>query len=143
MAYVSLPKYKSSGRIKEFAFVEFEHKSGVERCINAFQQFDGVIDSSYNPEKMKSVVTYEKEQEELESNGKTESLEKNETELNSETANEPDQESATDYETDVESLASQPPPTKRLKIGSNDSPSCNWNSSSDNLSFDANIPVEK
>lgn len=66
VTYVSLPKYRTSGRIKEFAFVEFEQKSSVERCISAFQQFDGVIDDRSDPEKLKSVETYVKEQDEYE-----------------------------------------------------------------------------
>lgn len=66
VAYVSLPKYRSSGRIKEFAFVEFEDKSSVEKCINAFRQFDGVIGDTQNAENLASVVSYVKEQEDLE-----------------------------------------------------------------------------
>ncbi|XP_031617048.1 la-related protein 7 [Contarinia nasturtii] len=73
VAYVSLPKYKKSGRIKEFAFVEFEEKSSVEKCIQAFQQFDGVIGGVEDAKNLASVSSYIKEQEELE---KTEQPEK-------------------------------------------------------------------
>lgn len=67
VAYVSLPKYRTSGRIKEFAFVEFEDKSSVEKCLSAFRQFDGIIgQDTHDPENLKSVVAYVKEQEELE-----------------------------------------------------------------------------
>lgn len=68
VAYVSLPKYRTSGRIKEFAFVEFEDKSSVEKCINAFRQFDGVIADAQDAENLTSVVSYVKEQEDLENN---------------------------------------------------------------------------
>lgn len=63
---MSLPKYRTSGRIKEFAFVEFADKGGVENCINAFRQFDGVICDTQDAEHLKSVEAYVKEQEELE-----------------------------------------------------------------------------
>lgn len=66
VAYVSLPKYRTSGRIKEFAFIEFEEKSSVEKCIAAFRQFDGVIGDTQDAEALTSVVSYVKEQEEIE-----------------------------------------------------------------------------
>lgn len=80
VAYVSLPKYRTSGRIKEFGFVEFEEKSSVAKCINAFRQFDAVIGDSQEPENLKSVVAYMKEQDELEKEG--EGGEKLKTETN-------------------------------------------------------------
>lgn len=61
-----MPKYRTSGRIKEFAFVEFEDKSSVEKCIDAFRQFNAVIGDTQDPENLKSVVAYVKEQEDLE-----------------------------------------------------------------------------
>lgn len=75
VAYVSLPKYRTNGRIKEFGFVEFEEKSSVAKCINAFRQFDGVIGDSHEPENLKSVVAYMKEQEELEKEEEEEEVE--------------------------------------------------------------------
>ena len=37
VAYVSLPKYKTTGDIKGFAFVEFESKEGAEAaCAVSF-----------------------------------------------------------------------------------------------------------
>lgn len=129
-----MPKYRSSGRIKEFAFVEFEEKCSVERCINAFRQFDGVIGEHFDAENLKSIGAYVKEQEEIE--GKEQSAENNIAELNEDkteetkteavTENEDskltetdqdcaiDAESATDV-SDVESLSSHPPPAKRAK----------------------------
>lgn len=77
VAYVSLPKFRTSGRIKEFGFVEFEDKSSVVKCLNAFRQFDGVIGDS--PENLRSVVAYMKEQDELE---KEEENQKSQTETN-------------------------------------------------------------
>lgn len=66
VAYVSLPKFRMSGRIKEFAFVEFDEKSSVERCIDAFRLFNGVIGDAQDAENLASVVSYVKEQEEIE-----------------------------------------------------------------------------
>lgn len=61
--YVSLPKYRS-GRIKEFAFVEFDDKESVERCVNAYRQGNSVIGQNFEAEKLKSIESYIKEQEE-------------------------------------------------------------------------------
>lgn len=70
VSYVSLPKYRTSGRIKEFAFVEFEDKSSVEKCLSAFRLFDGIIgQDTHDPENLKSVVAYVKEQEDIEKEG--------------------------------------------------------------------------
>lgn len=67
VAYVSLPKYRRSGKIKEFAFVEFEDVSSVDRCLTAFKDFDGIIDGNNSqPEQLLSVKAYVKEQEEIE-----------------------------------------------------------------------------
>lgn len=46
--------------------MEYEEKSSVEKCINAFRQFNGVIGDSQDPENLKSVIAYVKEQEDLE-----------------------------------------------------------------------------
>lgn len=136
MVYVSLPKFRTSGRIKEFAFVEFADKNSVEQCINAFHQFDGVIGDVSDPEKLKSVSAYVKEQEEIEEKTKSENEEDEEednmkveikaeaeTEADTEVNNKVDDSNAdpdSATESDVESISSIP--TKRFKIGV-DSPS--------------------
>lgn len=63
IAYVSLPRYKKSNKIKEFGFIEFEQKSSVQRAISAFQEFRGVITNENTPEKLFSIVTFNQEQE--------------------------------------------------------------------------------
>lgn len=68
---MSLPKYRRTGRIKEFAFVEFEDKESIDRCLNAFRQFNGVIADTYDADKLKSVQSYIKEQEEVEEVGES------------------------------------------------------------------------
>lgn len=128
VAYVSLPKFKSSGRIKEFAFIEFAEKNSVEQCMDAFRQFDGVIADHNDPGRLKSVTSYIKEQEELEKNAsnenenedakiKSEDSDKEvgiSTDTKDEKDNKNDLDSAT--ESDIESVLSQPPQTKRLKL---------------------------
>lgn len=128
VVYVSLPKYRTSGRIKEFAFVEFADKNSVEQCINAFRLFDGVISDTNDPEKLKSVSAYVKEQEELEKetpNGETapnddeKPIKTKATDTKVEDVSaEPDSAA----ESDVESISSQPLLTKRSKLDV-DSPS--------------------
>lgn len=150
IAYVSLPKYRLSGKIKEFAFIEFEQKSSVERCISAFRQFDGVINSNYEANKIQSVTTYLKEQDELDQqkDASTSQLDEKmddgekplvssevpatESDVNA------DLECATDM-SDVDSLpstASHPPPAKRAKLMSEAEESTGENESATERSND-------
>lgn len=108
VVYVSLPKYRTSGRIKEFGFVEFEEKSSVAKCISAFRQFDGVIGDAHEPENLKSVVAYMKEQDELEKGGESQ---KSQTEKNKD---------ATEEETTVEPSVEIPKTTEDGVNNSND-----------------------
>lgn len=64
---MSLPKYRRSGQIKEFAFVEFEDRQSVDRCLTAFKEFDGIIDvENCQLDQLGSIKAYVKEQDELE-----------------------------------------------------------------------------
>lgn len=65
VAYVSLPKYRASQRIKEFAFVEFEQISSVIKTINAFKKFSGLLNMENDPENLASIIAYLKEQQQL------------------------------------------------------------------------------
>lgn len=133
IAYVSLPKYRLSGKIKEFAFIEFEQKSSVERCISAFRQFDGVINSNYEANKIQSVTTYLKEQDELDQlkdgdglttqhADKMDDGEKPVSLSNEMPAMELDAQADLECTTDISdvdslpSITSQPPPAKRAKL---------------------------
>lgn len=62
VAYVSLPKFRSSPQIKEFAFVEFENRASVVKAINTFKEFSGLLNMDSDPEKLFSVTSYLKEQ---------------------------------------------------------------------------------
>lgn len=64
VAYVSLPKFRTSQQIKEFAFVEFENRSSVLKAINAFKDFGGILNMESDPERLISVTSYLKEQQE-------------------------------------------------------------------------------
>lgn len=63
VVYVSLPKYRSSQQIKEFAFVEFEQRASVARAIKAFGEFGGVLSMESDPQRLCSVTSYLKEQQ--------------------------------------------------------------------------------
>lgn len=66
VAYVSLPKYRASQRIKEFAFIEFKNISSVIKTINAFKKFGGLLNATENdPENLASIIAYLKEQQNL------------------------------------------------------------------------------
>lgn len=63
VAYISLPKYSKSRRIKEFGFVEFEKEESVYKAIKAFQEFNGVLSmQDKDPAELTSVTSYIKEQ---------------------------------------------------------------------------------
>lgn len=62
VAYVSLPKYRTSQRIKEFAFVEFEQRSSVLRAMTAFAEFGGALNATADPEKLGSILAFLREQ---------------------------------------------------------------------------------
>lgn len=64
VAYVSLPKFRTSQQIKEFAFVEFESRSSVLKAVNAFKDFGGILNMESDPERLISVTSYLKEQQE-------------------------------------------------------------------------------
>ncbi|XP_055543932.1 la-related protein 7 [Wyeomyia smithii] len=67
VAYVSLPKFKYSKKIKEFGFVEFEEESSVQRALKTFQAFGGVLTyEGTEPDKLVSISSYNKEKEEEE-----------------------------------------------------------------------------
>lgn len=63
VAYVSLPRFRTSRQIKEFAFVEFETHASVLKAINSFAQFGGALNMSSDPEKLGSVTAYLREQD--------------------------------------------------------------------------------
>lgn len=65
VAYISLPKYRASQRIKEFAFVEFEQIASVIKTINAFKKFSGLLNMESDPENLSSIISYLKEQQTL------------------------------------------------------------------------------
>lgn len=64
VAYVSLPKFRISQQIKEFAFVEFEQRASVARALKAFGEFSGVLSMESDPQRLCSVTSYLKEQQE-------------------------------------------------------------------------------
>lgn len=60
--YISLPRFKKSRQLKQFGFVEFAEKDHVQKCIDDFKKFDGVLHCS-KPEKLLSIATFETEAE--------------------------------------------------------------------------------
>uniref|UniRef100_A0A182W6Y9 Uncharacterized protein n=1 Tax=Anopheles minimus TaxID=112268 RepID=A0A182W6Y9_9DIPT len=66
VAYVSLPTFKHSRKIKEFGFVEYEEEASVQKVLKAFQTFGGVLAfETTDPAKMASIKTYEQDKKEL------------------------------------------------------------------------------
>lgn len=77
VAYVSLPKFKYSKKIKEFGFVEFEEESSVQKALKTFQAFGGVLTyEDTDPSKLVSIASFGKEKEEEEKNATKQQVEK-------------------------------------------------------------------
>ncbi|XP_055841511.1 la-related protein 7 [Episyrphus balteatus] len=63
IAYVSLPRYSRSKKIKEFGFIEFEEESSVDKAVKAFRQFNGVLCmETSDPAELISVKSFIREQ---------------------------------------------------------------------------------
>lgn len=62
ISYVSLPRYKVSKKIKEFAFIEFEKEESIGKTMKFFKEFGGCLCLDSNPSELMSVTTFIKEQ---------------------------------------------------------------------------------
>ncbi|KAL0281644.1 UNVERIFIED_CONTAM: hypothetical protein PYX00_002568 [Menopon gallinae] len=59
--YISIPKYKSSGKIKGFAFVEFESPDAALKALEEFEKAGCCLTNQMNPEQLCSIATYEED----------------------------------------------------------------------------------
>lgn len=63
VAYVSLPHYPGTKKIKEFAFIEFEKSSSVEKAVKAFAQVHGVLSVEHtDPSDLASIRSFQQQQ---------------------------------------------------------------------------------
>ncbi|KAH8330025.1 hypothetical protein KR074_007242, partial [Drosophila pseudoananassae] len=63
VAYVSLPHYPGTKKIKEFAFIEFEKSSSVEKAVKAFTQIQGVLAMDTDPSDLASIKSFQQQQQ--------------------------------------------------------------------------------
>ncbi|XP_017064050.1 la-related protein 7 [Drosophila eugracilis] len=63
VAYVSLPHYPGTKKIKEFAFIEFEKDGSVEKALKAFAQIQGVLSIETDPGELASVRSFQQQQQ--------------------------------------------------------------------------------
>lgn len=116
VAYVSLPKFRNSGKIKEFGFVEFDEEASVQKALKAFQTFGGVLAyETTDPAKMASIKTYEPEkgtQQHGEGSGET----KAEQGADMEKPNESSTGSMAEDDSNKREEDGDEPPAKRHKI---------------------------
>lgn len=61
MDYISIPKYKSSGKIKGFAFVEFDTPEAALKALEEFEKAGCCLTNQMNPEQLCSIATYEED----------------------------------------------------------------------------------
>ncbi|XP_046393000.1 la-related protein 7 isoform X2 [Ischnura elegans] len=59
VVYVSIPKYRQSGKIKGFAFVEFESAEIADKALEAFHGAGCCLPTDMAPEQLCSVTTFE------------------------------------------------------------------------------------
>lgn len=57
--YVSLPKYRESGKFKGFAFVQFKTPEGAMNALKAFERVNSCLSSSMPSAQLKSIDAYE------------------------------------------------------------------------------------
>ncbi|KAH8386831.1 hypothetical protein KR093_002817, partial [Drosophila rubida] len=64
VAYVSLPHYPGTRKIKEFAFIEFEKSAAVEKAVKAFAQVQGVLSvEQTDPAELASIRSFQQQQQ--------------------------------------------------------------------------------
>ncbi|XP_067008323.2 la-related protein 7 [Anabrus simplex] len=61
VAYVSIPKYRGSGKVKGFAFVEFDTPEEANRTLEAFGAMGCCLPTEIPPEQLCSISTFEQE----------------------------------------------------------------------------------
>lgn len=62
VAYVSLPHYPGTRKIKEFAFIEFEKSASVEKAVKAFTQIQGVLSVEHtDPADLASIRSFQQQ----------------------------------------------------------------------------------
>ncbi|KAG4075124.1 hypothetical protein HA402_004163 [Bradysia odoriphaga] len=121
VAYVSLPKYRASQRIKEFAFVEFEQISSVIKTINAFKKFGGLLNMESDPENLSSIIAYLKEQQTLaEQAAQVNHTTKPKKTILTEDDGGEDVASNVDEQSETHSINLDEPPAKKVKLSEKD-----------------------
>ncbi|XP_069356402.1 la-related protein 7-like isoform X2 [Maniola hyperantus] len=58
VAYISLPKFKNSNKIKGFAFIEFAKPQDAQNCMNAFNKMGCKLPSCMPPEELSSIKMF-------------------------------------------------------------------------------------
>ncbi|KPJ13394.1 La-related protein 7 [Papilio machaon] len=58
VAYISLPKFRNTQRIKGFGFIEFEKPQEAQKCINAFIKMGCKLPTCMPPEELSSIKMF-------------------------------------------------------------------------------------
>lgn len=73
VSYVSLPHYPGTRKIKEFAFIEFEKSSSVEKALKAYSLVQGVLSVKHtDPSNLASIRSFQHQQQKINQEGATE-----------------------------------------------------------------------
>ncbi|XP_072938815.1 la-related protein 7-like [Epargyreus clarus] len=58
IAYISLPKFKNTQKIKGYAFIEFDKPQDAQKCINAFTKMGCKLPTGMPPEELSSIKMF-------------------------------------------------------------------------------------
>lgn len=58
VAYISMPKFKNSNRIKGYAFIEFSKPEDAHKCLNCFTKMGCKLPTSMPPEELSSIKMF-------------------------------------------------------------------------------------
>ncbi|XP_059049576.1 la-related protein 7 [Achroia grisella] len=62
VAYISLPKFKNSQRIKGYGFIEFDKPEDAQKCIHAFTKMGCKLPTYMPPEELSSIKMFSMEE---------------------------------------------------------------------------------
>ncbi|XP_038214925.1 la-related protein 7 [Zerene cesonia] len=69
VAYISLPKFKNSNKIKGFGFIEFARPQDAQKCIKAFTEMGCKLPTCMPPDELSSIKMFAAEEKDIEEVG--------------------------------------------------------------------------
>ncbi|VVD06180.1 unnamed protein product [Leptidea sinapis] len=115
VAYISLPKFKNSQKIKGFGFIEFTKQQDAQKCINAFTEMGCRLPICMPPEELSSIKMFSNEEKADEKEEKDHEPPKKKSKKNKEKKLQKNLELKLGTESDSEKRIDTPTPTEENK----------------------------